>query len=134
MPRPHPTQVRQIVIRQYLMGIDVPTIHSLTGIPTRTIYDYIERHNRSGTILTESERFGDDRGRPRVIGDDELMVMCYVWTRDPTLYLDEVALEMSEIMGKYINPNLLYYWRKKLGITRKKLWRVCTNIYLYCLI
>ena len=125
MPRAHPQKVREICIRQYRLGLDPKTINILTGIPVRTVYDWIDRWKRSGSVLTDAERYGDNRGRPRVISDDDLIVMCQVWTQDPTLFIDEVALEMTEILNRWIDPRNLIYWKKQLGITRKKLWQVC---------
>ena len=132
MPKPHPVKVREICIHQYLMGLDIKSISKLTDIPTRTVRKYARRYRLFGTVLTDSELFGDDRGRPREISDDDLVVMLDVWMRDPTLYLDEVATEMSLILGRYINPYNLKYWKKKMKITRKKLWQVYTS--LFCLL
>lgn len=131
MPSAAPPQVRDIIIHQYLMGLSVQQIHTLTKVPARSISRYIKRYKDEGTIYTLSERYGDNRGRPRVISNEDLIVMCYVWTRDPTLYIDEVALEMSIILDKWVNPKNLWYWIKELGITRKKLWKVCIDTYRY---
>ena len=133
MPGAYPPKVRDICIHQYQMGFDAQTIHELTNISVRSIQRWIQRYRRFGTILSASEQFGDNRGRPRTITDDDLVVMCFVWIRDPTLYIDEVAVEMGIILGKYIDPDNLKYWKKKMGITRKKLWKVCVFISLYLL-
>ena len=55
MPRPHPTQVRQIVMRQYLMGIDIQTIRSLTGIPTTTIYGNVHLKRVESVVVCQNE-------------------------------------------------------------------------------
>ena len=82
--------------------------------------------------MSSSEVLGEDEGRPRVITDDDSLISCHVWSRDPTLYVDEVALEVSIILDKYINPKDLWYWINQLGITLKKLWRVC--LHLKCIV
>ena len=81
-------------------------------IPKRTVQRYIARYKRSGTVLSQSELCGDDRGRPRAITDVDLMVMVFAWTQDPVLHLDEVADEMSEILDEYIDMNNARYWKK----------------------
>ena len=113
------------------MGFTPELIHALNDIPTRTIYRWIERYRTFDTVLTLSEKYGDDRGRPRIISDDDLLVMCYVWSRDPTLHVEEVADEMSEILDKEIDAYNLRYWMDQLGITRKKLWKVCPSLLLF---
>lgn len=130
MPASRPKEVRDIVIHQYNMGLSIESISNLTKVPVRTVQHYIKRYRETGTVMTTSELFGDHRGRPRLITNDDILLMLFVWTRDPTLYLDEVALEMSIINRKYYDYENLKYWKKRLRITRKKLWRVCLS-FLY---
>ena len=107
MPRPYPAEVRDICIHHYSMGFNPESISASTMIPKDTIQRYIARYKRYRTVLSQSELFGDGRGRPRDITDVDLGVTVFVWTRDPTLYFDEVAAEMSAILGKYIEVNNL---------------------------
>ena len=125
MPKAWPIEVRNIFLRQYQMGFDAQTISQLNDIPLRTIQSWIQRYDTFGSVKTLSERFGDDRGRPRIITDDDLLLMIKLWSDDPTAYVDEIALDMTCILGRWIDAEALRCWKKKLGITRKKLWKVC---------
>ena len=125
MPKAWPIEVRMIFLRQHQLGLDAQTISQLNDIPLRTIQSWIQRYNTYGTVATLSERFGDDRGRPRTITDDDVLLMIQLWSEDPTAYEDEIALDMTCILGRWIDPKSLRYWKMKLGITRKKLWKVC---------
>ena len=75
-------KVRHNCIRQYLMGFDTRTISILTNVRRRSVQRFIKRYNDTGTYLTQSELFGDERGRPPIITPEDLLVLCAIWSYD----------------------------------------------------
>ena len=65
MPRPYHQDKRQTVVYQALQfGFDIDFIALINNIDPRTVKTYLSRVNCHNTVLSHSEIFGDNRGRP----------------------------------------------------------------------
>ena len=107
------------------MGIPKRLICILENISIRSVHRYIRRWIETKTILSKAESSGFETGRPATVSADDLIQMLDLLHQDPTLYIDEMADELSALRGRQITAAIIKYWLKKLGMTRKKLWRVC---------
>ena len=125
MPNAHPVKVRENCVRQFLMGIDTFWISVLENVCEKSVKEYIDRYFMNNTVLTESEIFGDLRGRPATVTHDDLLTICALWAEDPTLYVQEIADILSKSKGTVVSRQTVSYWSKQMGITRKKLLKVC---------
>jgi len=52
--------------------------------------------------------------------------MVWAVTADCTLYLDEVARFVHAAEGVQVSPSQCYYWLRKLGFKKKRVWQVPT--------
>ena len=78
------------------MGFDAKLISKLTNVSLRTVQRYIRRY-REWICINSIELFGDQRGHPRIITNENNVICIDQRTH---IILDEAALEMSTIMEK----------------------------------
>lgn len=123
MPKAPPKKVRENCVRQFLLGLDTSIISVFENVSERSVERYIQRWYDTATLLSQSELQGDQRGRPAIVTADDLHNVCVLWSDDPTLFVYEVADIISTLKGTFVSRQCLSYWIKKLGITRKKLWK-----------
>ena len=116
----HPVVVRKICYRQFKLGLTASDISSLTGVPSKTVERWITKWNTEDRFFTESELFGDDRGRPSIMSINDLLIVCKLLAQDGTLYSDELALQLKNNCVNTVKSHTMRYWLKKWVIQQRK--------------
>ena len=99
-------------------------ISRITGMCKKTVRSTIKQINRYGTCVPLRQLRHRPYGRKPTIDSNFINTLITILTLEPTIYVDELTDVINKCLNKQYSIPLVRYWMKKIGYTRKIIWKV----------
>ncbi|KIJ42449.1 hypothetical protein M422DRAFT_48268 [Sphaerobolus stellatus SS14] len=110
----------RIIYQQFSLGRKPAQISHELDISLWVIQQTLQLWNEIGNLVHDPKEYAK-RGQPMVLDEMACNYMMHLLDEDPDLYLDEIALELTETLGVTPALSTIHRTLEMLGYSTKKL-------------